>query len=122
MYIGLTMDREALGRRLRTRAAAMVEGGLAEEVDELRARGYDPGLPAMQGIGYRQFALVARGELSAAEGLRLMQRDTVRYARRQWTWFSREPGIEWLEVKPEAGVEHAAAALETRLIRGGVIG
>jgi tRNA dimethylallyltransferase len=122
VYIGLTMDREALGRRLRTRAAAMVEGGLAEEVDELLARGYDPGLPAMQGIGYRQFTLVARGELSAAEGLRLMQRDTVRYARRQWTWFSREPGIEWLEVKPEAGVEHAAAALETRLIRGGVIG
>jgi tRNA dimethylallyltransferase len=122
VYVGLTMDREALGRRLRTRAAAMVEAGLAAEVGGLLARGYDADLPAMQSIGYREFAQVARGELSAAEALRLMQRDTVRYARRQWTWFTREPGIEWLDMKPEAGVEHAAAALETRLARGGVIG
>src|SRR5688572_5706836 len=117
VYIGLTMDREALGRRLRTRAAGMVEAGLAAEVCGLLAHGYDPGLPAMQSIGYRQFADVARGDLSPAEALRLMQRDTVRYARRQWTWFSREPGIEWLDVKPEAGVEPAAAALETKLAR-----
>jgi tRNA dimethylallyltransferase len=122
VYIGLTMDREALGRRLRARAATMVEAGLAAEVRALLAQGYDPALPALQGIGYREFTQVVRGELSAPEALRLMQRDTVRYARRQWTWFSREPDIEWLDMKPEAEVEHAAAALETRLARGGVIG
>jgi tRNA dimethylallyltransferase len=116
------MDREALARRLRTRAAAMVAAGLAAEVRGLLARGYDPALPALQGIGYREFAQVAAGELAPEEALRLMQRDTVRYARRQWTWFSREPGIEWLDMKPAAGVEDAAAALEARLARGGVIG
>ena len=122
VYVGLTMDRGALARRLRARAAAMVTAGLADEVRGLLGRGYDPALPALQGIGYRDFAQVAGGELAPEEALRLMQRDTVRYARRQWTWFSREPGIEWLDMKPEAGVEHAAAALEARLARGGVIG
>ncbi len=122
VYVGLTMDRDALARRLRTRASAMVGAGLAEEIRGLLSQGYDGALPAMQGIGYREFAQVARGELPPDEALRLMQRDTVRYARRQWTWFSREPGIEWLDMKPEAGVEHAAAALEARLARGGVIG
>ncbi len=122
LYVGLTMDREALARRLRTRATAMVEAGLADEVRALLARGYAPALPAMQGIGYREFAQVVRGELPPDEALRLMQRDTVRYARRQWTWFNREPGIEWLDMKPEAGLEHAAAALEARLAGGGLIG
>jgi tRNA dimethylallyltransferase len=122
VYVGLTMDREALARRLRTRAAAMVEAGLEAEVGALLGQGYDPGLPAMQGIGYREFAQVARGELSADDALGLMQRETVSYARRQWTWFSREPGIEWLDMKPEAGVEHAAAALEARLEHGGISG
>lgn len=122
LYVGLTMDREALARRLRTRAAAMVEAGLADEVRALLARGYAPALPAMQGIGYREFAQVVRGALPAHEALRLMQRDTVRYARRQWTWFNREPGIEWVDMKPEAGLEHAAAVLEARLAGGGLIG
>jgi tRNA dimethylallyltransferase len=122
VYVGLTMDRAALGRRLHTRAAAMVAAGLADEVSALLSRGYDPALPSMQGIGYREFVQVARGELTGDDALRLMQRDTVRYARRQWTWFNREPGIEWLDMKPEAGVEQAAAALEARLAHGGVIG
>src|SRR5688572_8817567 len=122
LYVGLTMDRPALGRRRHTRAAAMVEAGLADEVRALLGHGYAPALPAMQGIGYREVAQVVRGELPRDEALRLMQRDTVRYARRQWTWFNREPGIEWLDMKPEAGLEHAAAALEARLAEGGLTG
>ena len=98
LFIGLTLPREVLAQRLRDRAAAMVAAGLADEVRALLARGYDPSLPAMQGIGYREFALVVRGALEEAEALRRMQRDTVRYAKRQWTWFAREPGLQWLDV------------------------
>jgi tRNA dimethylallyltransferase len=114
-YVGLTMDRARLGQRLAARAAAMVGAGLADEVRRLLARGYGAGLPAMQGIGYRQFVEVLGGRLTAAEGLRLMQRDTLRYARRQWTWFAREPGIEWIDVEAAGGVEGVAAAIEARL-------
>lgn len=120
--IGLTMARPALARRLRARAASMVRSGLLAEVERLLARGYGPSLPAMHGIGYRQFVPVARGLLTPAEALRLMERDTVRYAKRQWTWFMREPDIEWLDVGAAGGLEGVAAAIETRLARGGVIG
>ena len=52
----------------------------------------------MGGIGYRQFAAALRGRMSADEALRLMVRDTCRYAKRQMTWFSREPEVRWIDV------------------------
>lgn len=122
LYLGLTMPRELLARRLAARAAAMARAGLAEEVRGLLAAGYEPVLPALQGIGYRQFVQVVRGALDEAQALRLMQRDTVRYARRQRTWFEREPGIEWIDVTEAGGAEGVAAAIEARLAREGLIG
>ena len=68
----------------------------------------------MPGIGYCEFARVVRGELDVAEAVRLMQRDTVRYAKRQHTWFAREPGIEWLDVTDE-DVNAVAATIAGRL-------
>ncbi|MGH7344286.1 MAG: tRNA (adenosine(37)-N6)-dimethylallyltransferase MiaA, partial [Candidatus Rokuibacteriota bacterium] len=103
------------------RAAAFVGAGLRIEVERLLARGYDPALPSLQSIGYREFARVVRGDLDPAEALRLMQRDTVRYAKRQWTWFAREPGIEWIDVDKAGGVEGAAELIASALVRGGVL-
>jgi tRNA dimethylallyltransferase len=113
-YIGLTLERRALAARLAGRAEAMVAAGLLDEVRGLLRRGCAPALPAMQGIGYRQFVEVALGRLEPATALALMQRDTVRYARRQLTWFTREPEIEWIDVEAAGGVEAVAAAIETR--------
>jgi tRNA dimethylallyltransferase len=92
----------------------MVAAGLLDEVRGLLRRGCAPARPAMQGIGYRQFVEVALGRLEAAAALALMQRDTVRYARRQLTWFTREPDIEWIDVEAAGGVEAVAAAIEGR--------
>jgi tRNA dimethylallyltransferase len=122
VYVGLTMDRATLADRLRRRAAAMVAAGLEEEVRGLLARGYT-GVRAMSSIGYREFAAVVRGELAPAEALRLMQRDTVRYARRQLTWFAREPALGWLDVDAfDAEASAVAAAIEARLKQEGRIG
>ncbi len=117
LYVGLTLPRATLAERLRARAAAMIAGGLAGEVRSLLARGYDPSLPAMQGIGYREFALVARGALDEAEALRRMQRDTLRYAKRQWTWFAREAGLQWLDVDLCGGADGVARLLAERVTR-----
>jgi tRNA dimethylallyltransferase len=117
VYVGLTMARDELATRLRGRAAAMVSAGLAEEVEGLLRRGYDADLPAMHGIGYREFVRVVRGELGHAEALALMQRDTIRYARRQLTWFKREPSIEWLEVATTQDPNDIAQHIESRLGR-----
>jgi tRNA dimethylallyltransferase len=121
LYVGLTLERTALANRLRRRAAAMVEAGLAMEVRRLLAAGYDPSLPAMQGIGYREFVGVVQGTLDEGRALALMQRDTVRYAKRQWTWFTREPAIEWLDMALAAGPEGAAALIAERLRQRGLI-
>jgi tRNA dimethylallyltransferase len=117
-FVGLTMERAALAARLEARAAAMARAGLAEEVEALLARGYDPGLSALQGIGYREFVRVLRGELDRAEAIRLMQRDTVRYAKRQMTWFGREPGIQWMDVTNEDDVDRLAAHIAQQAVRG----
>ena len=121
LYVGLTMPHETLARRLADRAAAMARAGLADEVRRLLAAGHGADLPAMQGIGYRQFVRVVQGTLDEAEAVRLMQRDTVRYARRQRTWFAREPGIEWIDVTA-ADTERVAAVIEARLEQRSGIG
>src|SRR5260370_861085 len=108
-------------RRLAGRAAACVAAGLLDEVRALLARGYDPALASLSSIGYREFVRVARGTLSADEAQRLMQRDTVRYAKRQWTWFQREPGIEWLDVGAAGGIEGVARGIERRMREEGAV-
>jgi tRNA dimethylallyltransferase len=123
VYVGLTMGRAALAERLRARAARMVEAGLEEEVRALLGRGYDSRLRALSSIGYRECVRVVRGELDRDAALRLMQRDTVRYARRQWTWFAREPALAWIDVDGLGGSAAAvAAAIEARLKQEGCIG
>jgi tRNA dimethylallyltransferase len=121
VYVGLTMERSRLGRRLRARVDAMVAAGLEDEVRTLLARGYHPGLPAMQGIGYRDFVRVLAGEATVADAVRTMQRDTLRYAKRQWTWFLREPDVAWLDVEASGGPEGLARIMEERLGRRGLL-
>jgi len=121
-YFGLTMDRRALASRLEARAAAFADAGLLREVERLLAWGYHPGLPALQSIGYREFVQVAQGALAQDEALRLMQRDTVRYARRQWTWFAREPAIEWIDIEKVGGPAEVADRIASVLEREGVTG
>ncbi len=122
LYVGLTRDRVRLAADLRARAAAMARNGLADEVRGLLARYGDASLPALQGIGYRQFIDVVRGRAGAGEALRLMQRDTVRYAKRQWTWFAREPGLEWIDVDGAGGAEGAADTIAKLAEAGGLLG
>jgi tRNA dimethylallyltransferase len=120
-YFGLTMERQELARRLAARAAAFVDAGLRAEVERLLARGYDPSLSSLHSIGYREFVRVIRGTLDPADALRLMQRDTVRYAKRQWTWFAREPGVEWIDVDKAGGAEATAEVMAATLSRKGLL-
>jgi tRNA dimethylallyltransferase len=112
IMVGLRQSREVLARRLADRVRDMVARGMMDEVRRLFAAGYDDTLPAMGGIGYRQFGAVLRGEMTEAEAVRLMTRDAVRYAKRQMTWFARDPEIRWLDVDVVGGPAGAAAAIE----------
>ena len=63
---------------------------------------------------------VAQGRLGPEEALRRMQRDTVRYAKRQWTWFAGEPGIRWVDVEAAGGVDGAAEQVEKWIVEEGL--
>jgi tRNA dimethylallyltransferase len=110
LMIGLRQSREALDRRLGDRVQAMIASGMMDEVKRLRRAGYAATVPAMAGIGYRQFSAVLDGSLAEPEAARLMLRDTIRYARRQMTWFARDPEIRWLDVEAAGGLDGAADA------------
>ncbi len=109
--VGLTMPRPLLDARLDQRVDRMLAEGLLREVEGLLAAGFGPHLPAMQGIGYRHLAAVLTGGVGLQEAVRRMKRDTRRYARRQWTWFAREPVAAWVSVE---GRDAAATAAEVR--------
>ncbi len=87
------MNRETLYERINRRAEAMIQEGLLEETAGLISRGYGPRLKPMRALGYRHAVACLRGESSREEMLRLLQRDTRRYAKRQMTWFRREPAM-----------------------------
>jgi tRNA dimethylallyltransferase len=114
LKIGLMLTREELQARIVKRTDRMIAEGFAEEVERLLARGYDRSLKPMQSLGYRHLAahLAGEGDLDAA--IRLIKRDTSRYAKRQMTWFAAEQGTIWLA--PE---DHdAAAKLIARFLDG----
>lgn len=98
--VGLTMDRKKLYKRIEERVDSMVERGLEAEVRRLIERGGDS-LPPVHGLGYKQFAGYIQGMYSREEAVRLLKRDTKRYAKRQLTWFIRNPGIRWYSVKED---------------------
>jgi len=94
LHLFLAGDREQLYRRIEERVDAMLAAGFLDEVRSLLDHGYDPGLKPLQSIGYRQLVLHLQGRLSLAEARRLIIRDTRRYAKRQFTWFARERGVQ----------------------------
>lgn len=111
----LTREREELYRLIDERARRMWEAGLVSEVGSLLAAGCAPDLPALKSLGYRQAVAYLQGRRSAAEALAEMQRATRNYARRQLTWFRREPAALWVMVRGWEWVEPLAERLLARL-------
>jgi len=96
LKIGLAPDRDALYQRLDDRCREMFESGLVEEVRGILDSGFPQDAKPFESHGYRQVVQMMRGELNARDALFYAQRNTRNYAKRQMTWFRKEPGIEWL--------------------------
>lgn len=95
LRLGLTLPRVLLYDRIADRVVRMMEDGWVEEVARLLARGLDPGLPAFQAIGYRQIVRHLEGDWSLDEAIADTVKATRRFAKRQETWFRREPDVTW---------------------------
>jgi tRNA dimethylallyltransferase len=95
LRIGLNPDRESLYQRLNHRAQEMFAAGLIEETRAVRER-YGTQIRPLQSLGYRQASDYLDGKLSIDEAVRSAQQGHRNYAKRQLTWFRREPDVHWL--------------------------
>jgi tRNA dimethylallyltransferase len=99
--LGLAPSRDALRAAIEARTQRMLAEGLVEETRKLIER-YGPHLRPLQSIGYRQAAAVVRGALGVDEAQRDIVKETMRYAKRQMTWFRHQEQVAWCADAAEA--------------------
>jgi tRNA dimethylallyltransferase len=109
--IGLRLPREDLTPRLDARVERMWEAGLVDEVENLLPHGLESGVTASRAIGYAQALGQLRGTLSRRDAVEATQQLTRRYARRQVSWFKRDPHTTWIDAADADRVEQAAVHL-----------
>jgi tRNA dimethylallyltransferase len=98
LRLGLNPERGLLYSRINQRARQMFAAGLVDETRSLLQRYLDLGCPpVLNSLGYRQAAQYLAGELTLDEAIAAAQQGHRNYAKRQMTWFRREPDVCWLE-------------------------
>ena len=110
--IGLRLPREVLTPRLDARVDRMWAAGLVDEARDLIPAGLETGVTASRAIGYAQALGQLHGSLSQAEAVEATQQLTRRYARRQVSWFKRDPHTTWIDADDSDRVDQAARLLD----------
>ena len=116
--VGLYLEREQLYQRINLRVEQMLAGGLIKEVTLLRNKGYNLNHNSMQALGYKQVLSYLEGFLSEEEMIDEIKRETRRYAKRQLTWFRKDPRIYWInpgEYSNDDLLEKISSYIEERL-------
>ena len=111
VQVGVDIDRPTLDQRIEERVRAMFAGGLVEEVERLLAEGLDEGITARRAIGYREVTAHLAGELSRDEASARIVFATRRFARRQESWWRKDPRIVWVRHDDPDRVSVALAAV-----------
>lgn len=118
VQIGVDVGRPELDERIAVRVDRMWEAGLVDEVRELAARGLREGRTASRALGYQQVLTALAGECTEDDARAETVRATKRFARRQDSWFRRDPRVHWLSGAAEdrAELPHRALALVERAV------
>jgi tRNA dimethylallyltransferase len=117
LKLGLSPERHLLYDRLNQRCCRMFEQGLLAETEALLGAGFSPDLKALQSLGYKQALQHLSGNLSYKDAVVECQTRTRQYAKRQLTWFRREPNVEWLAgFGTEGSVQQTALELSSRFL------
>ncbi|MFF2848611.1 tRNA (adenosine(37)-N6)-dimethylallyltransferase MiaA [Streptomyces sp. NPDC058001] len=111
VQIGVDVVRAELDERITTRVDRMWDAGLVDEVRALEARGLRDGRTASRALGYQQVLSALAGECTEEEARAETVRATKRFARRQDSWFRRDPRVHWLSGAAEDRGELPARAL-----------
>lgn len=114
LLFGITKTRELLYRDIEHRVDDMLMAGLEEEARRIFDK-YGKDITAFQAIGYKEFLPYFAGEMTCEETIERIKRNTRRFAKRQLTWFRRDPRIHWIEIDAYASREAATKAMITEI-------
>lgn len=107
LWLGLDFeDRQTLYDRIDLRVDRMLDLGLMEEIEALLSSGVPPRATALQAIGYKEFVAALAGEITMDQAIADVKRGSRRYAKRQLTWFRRNPGMHWLTRRDGEDASH----------------
>lgn len=115
LFVGLTAERDLLYERLDRRTTGFFEGGLLPETRGFLERGFGADAPGLQSLGYEQAVQHLLGRLSYTDALDRAQRETRRYAKRQWTWWRSEGPrvrLRWVQLGERESPESVARRVE----------
>jgi tRNA dimethylallyltransferase len=112
VQVGVDIDRPTLDERIARRVEEMFASGFVEEVEALLARGLAEGRTAPRAIGYREVMGYLAGDRTLAEAIEQTTTATRRFARRQDSWFRKDPRIVWVAHDDPDRVEKAVGAIE----------
>lgn len=96
-YFVLNDRRDIVYERINYRVDKMIEAGLVEEVQSLKDMGCKKGMVSMQGLGYKEILSYLDGDYTLEEAVEIIKKETRHFAKRQLTWFRREPDVVWVQ-------------------------
>lgn len=99
LKLAIEWDRDLLYSRINRRVEEQVGRGILNELKTLLNQGYNRDLPSMTGLGYKEFFPYIDGQMTLGEATEQLKQNTRNYAKRQLTWFRRDPEINWLTVE-----------------------
>ncbi|MGE5629444.1 MAG: tRNA (adenosine(37)-N6)-dimethylallyltransferase MiaA [Solirubrobacterales bacterium] len=114
-YFVLTMNREKLYSRINKRVDIMLENGLIDEVKKLSEMGYTPDMQSMKGIGYKELLHYLNGEISLDAAVDQIKQGSRNYAKRQLTWFRKDPRVKWVDMDNFESKEKAAEYIKSSI-------
>ena len=112
VQVGVDIDRPTLDARIEQRVEEMFAAGFVAEVERLLAEGLAEGRTASMAIGYREVAAYLAGEMTEAQAKERTVIATRRFARRQDSWFRKDPRVHWVRFDADDRVEQALAAIQ----------
>jgi len=95
LFLGLYIEKEVLFKRIDLRVDSMIKNGLVDEVQSLRAMGYNRLLNSMQSIGYAEINQYIDGETGLKSAIEDIKKNTKKYAKKQMTWFKKNKSVIW---------------------------
>ncbi len=98
-FWGLRWSREDLYHRINQRVDEMIALGLVQEVEKLKARGYDTRYNSLDSVGYKEVFMYLDGTIGYQEMIDLIKQNSRRLAKKQMTWFNRDRRINWIDLE-----------------------